>query len=62
MSSKWCSQGGQDKEHRKVDLYDNSLVVVGEGVGEMSDDHLGAYHDLDDGGDGDDDDVMMIYI
>ena len=36
-------------------MYDNSLVVVGEGVGEVGDDHLGAYHDLDDGGDDDED-------
>ena len=43
-------------------MYDNSLVVVGEGVGKMGDDHLGAYHDRDDGGDGDDDDVMMMIV
>ena len=35
-------------------MYDNSLVVVGEGVGKVGDDHLGAYHDRDDGGGGED--------
>ena len=38
-------------------MYDNSLVVVGEGVGKVGDDHLGAYHDRDDGGD-----VMMMVV
>ena len=34
-------QGGEDKEHREVDLDDNSLVVFGEGVGEVGDEHQG---------------------
>ena len=38
-------------------MYDNSLEVVGKGVGEVGDDHLGAYHDLDDGGD-----VMIMIV
>ena len=33
------SQGCQDKEHCEVDLDDNSLVVFGEGVGEVGDEH-----------------------
>ena len=43
-------------------MYDNSLEVVGKGVGEVGDDHLGAYQDRDDGGDGDDDDVMVMIV
>ena len=35
------SQGCQDKEYCEVDLDDNGLVVFGEGIGEVGDEHQG---------------------